>query len=117
MHSLLNISNLTAGYDYGPDIVHDFSLTLNKSEVKCIIGPNGAGKTTLVSLICGRTAPSSGRISFKGKDITGLSSAKRVQDGIVYTFQVTSVFSNLSCYENVALSVQRNLRAQQNIQI
>ena len=51
MHSLLNITNLSAGYGYGPDIVRDFSLSLNKSEVKCIIGPNGAGKSTLLKSI------------------------------------------------------------------
>ena len=76
-------------------------------EVFRLLGANGAGKTTLVSMICGRTPSSSGRINFKGKDITRLSSAKRVQAGIVYTFQVTSIFGNLSCFENVALSAQR----------
>ena len=109
---LLSTHGLTRQYG-GLVAVDDVNFNLYQDNIHAIIGPNGAGKTTLVSLICGRTVPTSGRISFKGNDITGLSSAKRVQSGIVYTFQVTSVFSNLSCYENIALSVQRNLRAQQ----
>ena len=109
---LLSTHGLTRQYG-GLVAVDEVDFELYPERIHAIIGPNGAGKTTLVSLICGRTTPSSGRIRFKGNDITGLSSAKRVQAGIVYTFQVTSVFSNLSCYENVALSVQRNLRAQQ----
>ena len=109
---LLSTHGLTRQYG-GLVAVDEVDFELYPNRIHAIIGPNGAGKTTLVSLICGRTTPSSGRIRFKGNDITGLSSAKRVQSGIVYTFQVTSVFSNLSCYENVALSVQRNLRAQQ----
>ena len=109
---LLSTHGLTRQYG-GLVAVDEVDFELYPDKIHAIIGPNGAGKTTLVSLICGRTTPSSGSIRFKGNDITGLSSAKRVQSGIVYTFQVTSVFSNLSCYENVALSVQRNLRAQQ----
>jgi len=70
-------------------------------------------RPTLVNLICGRETPTSGSIIYKGKEISQQSSAKRVQSGIVYTFQVTSIFSNLSCYENVAISVQRSLKALQ----
>jgi branched-chain amino acid transport system ATP-binding protein len=85
----------------------DFSL--DQGEIRAIIGPNGAGKTTLVSLISGRLRPTSGRISFAGEDITRLKSYQRVGRGIVYTFQVTSIFRSLSCYENVALAAQRSL--------
>jgi len=109
--NILQVDGLSK-YFGGLAAVSNCFIKIKKGSITGIIGPNGSGKTTLVSLICGRTAPSSGRISFKGKDITGLSSAKRVQSGIVYTFQVTSVFSNLNCYENVALSVQRTLRSQ-----
>jgi len=85
----------------------DFRLT--QGEIRAIIGPNGAGKTTLVSMICGRIRPSSGRIVFRGRDITGLPAHARVRLGIVYTFQVISVFGRLSVYENVALAAQRRL--------
>ncbi len=91
--------------------MNEVNFSLRHDRIHAIIGPNGAGKTTLVNLICGREKPTSGSIIYKGKEISQQSSAKRVQSGIVYTFQVTSIFSNLSCYENVALSVQRSLKA------
>ena len=109
---LLSTRGLTRQYG-GLVAVDTVNFNLYQDHIHAIIGPNGAGKTTLVSLIGGRTAPSSVRIYFTGNAITGISSAKCVQAGVVYSFQVTSVFSNLICYENVALSVQRNLRAQQ----
>jgi len=90
--------------------VDQVDFRLEQGQIRAIIGPNGAGKTTLVSLICGRTPASSGRIFFKGQDISSSSPARRVQAGIVYTFQVTSIFSKLSCYENVALAAQRFLK-------
>ncbi len=93
--------------------MNDVNFSLRHDRIHAIIGPNGAGKTTLVNLICGRETPTSGSIIYKGKEISQESSAKRVQSGIVYTFQVTSIFSNLSCYENVAISVQRSLKALQ----
>ena len=85
---LLSTHGLTRQYG-GLLAVNNVNFNLNPDRIHAIIGPNGAGKTTLVSLICGRTTPTSGRITFKGKDITAISSAKRVQAGIVYTFQVT----------------------------
>ena len=108
---LLAAHGLTRRYG-GLIAVDSVDFNLYEGRIQAIIGPNGAGKTTLVSLICGRTQPSAGIIYFKGKDITRLSPARRVQLGIVYTFQVTSIFGNLSCYENVALSAQRSLKEQ-----
>ena len=69
-----------------------------------MIGPNGAGKTTFVSLISGRIAPSAGTILFEGADVTALPAFRRVQKGIAYTFQITSIYANLSVAENVALA-------------
>lgn len=85
----------------------DFSLM--PGEIRAIIGPNGAGKTTFVSLVCGRIEPSAGKIAFDGVDITRLPAHRRVRLGIAYTFQITSIFSNLSVHDNVALPVQRTL--------
>jgi len=103
--TLVDISNASRRYG-GLTAVDDVSLTIETGEVRAIIGPNGAGKTTLVGMISGRVAPSSGAIMFDGADITRLSSWSRVRRGIVYTFQVTSIFRNLSCLENVALAAQ-----------
>ena len=93
----------------GLEAVRGVDFHLTRGEIRAIIGPNGAGKTTLVSLICGRLAPTSGRILFQGQDITRLRAYDRVARGIVYTFQLLSIFRNLTVYENVALSAQRRL--------
>jgi branched-chain amino acid transport system ATP-binding protein len=93
----------------GLTAVNDVSLRVAQGEIRALIGPNGAGKTTLVGIICGRLAPSSGGIFYRGEDITALRPWERLKRGIVYTFQVTSIFKGLSCYENVALPAQRKL--------
>jgi branched-chain amino acid transport system ATP-binding protein len=89
--------------------VADVNLGVAQGEIRAIIGPNGAGKTTLVGIICGRLEPSAGRVRYKGRDITAMRPWERLMQGIVYTFQVTSIFKGLSCYENVAVSAQRRV--------
>jgi len=93
----------------GLTAVDDVDLRVAAGEIRAVIGPNGAGKTTLVGMICGRLAPNSGRILYQGRDITAMRPWERLMLGIVYTFQVTSIFKGLSCYENVALPAQRRL--------
>ena len=93
----------------GLDAVRDVDFEVVPGEIRAIIGPNGAGKTTFVSLVCGRIPPSAGVIQFDGEDITRLPAHRRVRLGIAYTFQITSVFTNLSAFDNVALSVERTL--------
>lgn len=105
---LLQTRNLCKRFD-GVLAVDGVDFSLSKSEIRAVIGPNGAGKTTLVSLICGRHAPSSGAVVFQGKDITRSKPWTRAAMGIVYTFQVTSIYKSLSCYENVALAVQQGI--------
>ncbi|KQZ26764.1 ABC transporter ATP-binding protein [Mesorhizobium sp. Root552] len=89
--------------------VDNVDFALMPGEIRAVIGPNGAGKTTFVSLVCGRIEPTAGMIVFDNADITNLPAHKRVRLGIAYTFQITSIFANLSAYENVALPVQRTL--------
>lgn len=84
-------------------------FTLMPGEIRALIGPNGAGKTTFVSLVSGRLQPSSGAIVFDGADVTALPAYARVRLGIAYTFQITSIFANLTAYDNVALPAQRTL--------
>ena len=105
---LLTTKGLSRNYG-GLKAVDDVDFAVMPGEIRAIIGPNGAGKTTLVSLICGRVEPSSGMIVFDGGDITNLPPHKRVRRGIAYTFQITSIFPNLTAYDNVALPVQRTL--------
>jgi branched-chain amino acid transport system ATP-binding protein len=92
----------------GLKAVDSVDFAVSRGEIRALIGPNGAGKTTLVGLICGRIPATAGRIAFEGEDITDLRAWQRVKRGIAYTFQITSVFSNLSCFDNVALAVQRS---------
>ncbi|HXE86213.1 MAG TPA: ABC transporter ATP-binding protein [Hyphomicrobiaceae bacterium] len=90
--------------------VDNVTFELAQGEVRAIIGPNGAGKSTFVGLVCGRIAPSAGRIVFEGRDITNLPAHRRVRLGIAYTFQITSIYGNLSVFDNVALAVQSAMR-------
>ncbi len=100
------------GRDFGGlRAVKSVDLAVSEGEVRALIGPNGAGKTTLVSMICGRVPASGGRIHFSGRDVTDLPAHKRIQMGMAYTFQITSIFTNLTVHENVVLAVQRNVGA------
>jgi urea ABC transporter ATP-binding protein UrtD len=80
----------------------DFSL--QAGEIRCLIGPNGAGKTTFISMISAHLPPSSGRIWFKGQDVTTLPVYRRAQMGIARKFQTPSVFEHLTVYDNLELA-------------
>ncbi|MER8656534.1 ABC transporter ATP-binding protein [Mesorhizobium sp. M0847] len=108
MMPLLTTKGLARSFG-GLRAVDGVDFQLMPGEIRAVIGPNGAGKTTFVSLVSGRIQPSSGMIVFDGADITSQPAYLRVRQGIAYTFQITSVFANLSAYDNVALPVQRTL--------
>jgi branched-chain amino acid transport system ATP-binding protein len=103
MTVLLETRGLSKSFG-GLKAVSEVNFRVEKGEVRAVIGPNGAGKTTFVSLISGRIAPSAGTILFEGADVTALPAFRRVQKGIAYTFQITSIYANLSVAENVALA-------------
>src|SRR5213594_1830490 len=86
-------------------------VAVKRGELRSIIGPNGAGKTTFFRLISGETAPSSGRIWFNGKEITGLPQHETARLGIAKSYQITNVFPHLSVLENVRVAVQGHARA------
>ncbi len=106
--TLLSTQGLSRNFD-GLRAVHDVDFDLPEGQVRALIGPNGAGKTTFVSMLCGRILPSSGRVMFGGKDISHLPAHRRINLGMAYTFQITSVFANLSVFENVALAARRRV--------
>jgi branched-chain amino acid transport system ATP-binding protein len=83
----------------------DFSIA--KGELKSIIGPNGAGKTTFFNLLTGMFPPTGGQILFKGEDITGSTPEQIAGMGIGRSFQITSVFPELTVYENVFIPARR----------
>ena len=107
--SLLRVRGLTRDFD-GLRAVDGVDLDIVEGEVRALIGPNGAGKTTLVGMIAGRIAPSAGRVTFDGRDITHMPAHRRMRLGMAYTFQITSVFAGLSVVENVALAARRRAR-------
>jgi ABC-type uncharacterized transport system ATPase subunit len=106
MSTLLKTDRLTKNFR-GLVANQDVSFELEAGRVHSVIGPNGAGKTTFISMISGHLSPSSGRIFYKGGDITALSVVRRARIGIARKFQTPSVFDNLSAYENVELAVLR----------
>ncbi len=87
----------------------DIDFKLARGKVTALIGPNGAGKSTFVGMVSGRTAATRGRVFFEGEDISHLPAHSRIQLGLAYTFQITSVFRGLSVYENVELAAGRTL--------
>jgi len=86
--------------------VADVSLAVQPGELRAVIGPNGAGKTTLFHLVSGLLAPTSGRVLFRGDDVTALAAPARCRRGISRTFQITSIFPELSVLENARVAVQ-----------
>ena len=81
-------------------------LTVMAGEIHAVIGPNGAGKTTLVAEIAGEVVPDEGVIRFAGEDVTRVPVPARSARGLARSFQVTSIFPELTALDNVALAVQ-----------
>ncbi len=99
----------------GVTIVDDVSLDVNEGELLVIIGPNGAGKTTLFNLLSGVTRPTSGKVVFRGDDITTAPPYVRARRGMGRTFQTSTIFAELSTLENVRLAAQAHLGGSDHI--
>lgn len=82
--------------------------------VHSVIGPNGAGKTTLFNLLTGFLRADHGHVFYRGKDITAFPPYAISQLGVARSFQITSIFPELSVYENIRVAVQSRLRASYN---
>jgi branched-chain amino acid transport system ATP-binding protein len=102
---LLQVTNLAKRFE-GIVATDDLSLEVAAGDLHAVIGPNGAGKTTLISQLGGQTVPDAGHIRFAGHDITRLPMYRRSRLGLARSFQITSLFLNLSVLDNVALAVQ-----------
>ena len=85
----------------GIQAVEDFSMSMDKGELRCLIGPNGAGKTTVFKMVMGVYPASSGRIVFQGEDITSISASKRARKGMSIKMQVPGVYEELTLRENM----------------
>jgi branched-chain amino acid transport system ATP-binding protein len=86
-------------------VARGIEIALPRGARYALIGPNGAGKTTLINLITGMTRPDAGQILLEGEDISVLEPAARVKRGLVRTFQINTLFPNLSALEAVTLAV------------
>lgn len=102
---LLEVNGLSK--HYGALIaVDNVTMRVAEGEVRAVIGPNGTGKTTLFHLISGVVAPTAGTVRFAGQDITGLPAHGICQLGLSRTFQLTSLFPEMTARENVTLAAQ-----------
>ena len=82
------------------------SVAFEGGKLSAIIGPNGAGKSTFFNVLSGAFLPTSGRIVFDGKDITGAKQHEFARMGIAKSFQITNLFPQLSAHENVRVAAQ-----------
>ncbi|MEE1178684.1 MAG: urea ABC transporter ATP-binding protein UrtD [Lachnospiraceae bacterium] len=117
--TLLKIKNVSVVFD-GFQALTDVNVTVKRNSIHFFIGPNGAGKTTLLDIICAKTKPTGGNVSFypmHGEKVrlTGMKEYKIVKEGVVRKFQVPSVFVNLTVEENMELSLKGNKGVWQSI--
>ena len=104
MSAVLETRNLCKSF--GALMVADkIDFRLEAGARHALIGPNGAGKTTFVNLLTGRLAPSSGSVFLGGEDVTRLAQSGRVKRGLGRTFQINTLFRDMSVLDNVALGV------------
>jgi branched-chain amino acid transport system permease protein len=92
----------------GMRAVNDVSFQVRQGTLTGLIGPNGAGKSTLLAMLAGTLPVSSGRIIYRGQDITGMPAFRRARLGLVRTFQLASEFKRLTVLENLLSAVPGN---------
>ncbi len=86
-------------------VAQDIALELPRGVRYALIGPNGAGKTTLINLLTGMLRPDSGEVHLAGEDITALTPHARVRRGLASTFQINTLFPQLTALESVTIAV------------
>ena len=115
MAELLRIENVTK--KFGNLVANeDVSFTVNEHEIVSLIGPNGAGKTTLFNSISGYYPPTSGKVYFKGQDITGKPAYEICRLGITRTFQVVQTLKEMTVEENVMTGAFLHTRSRKQAQ-
>ncbi|MCM0622128.1 ABC transporter ATP-binding protein [Nocardioides bruguierae] len=102
---LIEVSNVTAGYLPGVNILNGCSLTAHSGEIIGIIGPNGAGKSTLLKAMFGLVKIHDGTVTLGGKDITNMRTNKLVEMGVGFVPQTNNVFPSLSVEENLRMGL------------
>lgn len=100
---LLSVRGLTKSFG-SLVVASSYDFDVHRGTLHSFIGPNGAGKTTFFHMLTGLVRPDAGAISFLGRDITHLPTHQRTARGLARSFQIVSVFPNLSAFENVRLA-------------
>ena len=106
--AVVRVTNLTAGYLPGVNILNGTNLVVEQGELIGIIGPNGAGKSTLLKAIFGQVKVRDGSILLNGDDITGLKANKLVARGVGFVPQNNNVFPSLTIEENLQMGLYQN---------
>ena len=106
---ILQATGLTKRYG-GLVANSDIDFTVNHGELRGIIGPNGAGKSTFFKMLTCEIAPTSGKIVFEGRDITGMSVTDVCQLGLTKSYQVNQLFTGLTVRENIVIAALAELR-------
>jgi len=101
----LRIKGLSKSFG-GVQALRNVSLSVEAGEQLAIIGPNGAGKTTLFNLIGGQLSATAGRVYLFGKDMTTMAAHRRAHLGMARSFQLTTLFLDLTVLENALLALQ-----------
>ncbi len=96
-------------------VADDIDFDLHAGERHALIGPNGAGKTSFVGLVSGTVRPDAGEVYLGGRDVTRLRSDHRVKAGLVRTFQITSLFNNLTVQQNLYLPISERTGASDKV--
>jgi branched-chain amino acid transport system ATP-binding protein len=103
--TVVEVSDVVAGYLPGVNILNGCSLVAKQGELIGIIGPNGAGKSTLLRAIFGQVNVRSGTVTLEGEDITGLKANKLVSRGVGFVPQTNNVFPSLTIEENLQMGL------------
>jgi branched-chain amino acid transport system ATP-binding protein len=102
--ALLEVRGLSKRFG-GLDAVGDLTFNVNEGDILGIIGPNGAGKSTVFNMVCGSLKPTSGTLTFRGKNVTGLPPHKIARRGIARVFQGNVLFPNSTVVTNVLMGM------------
>lgn len=106
---ILNVKDLTVSFD-GFKALDLELFQMFERELRVIIGPNGAGKTTFLDVLCGKTKPDGGRVTFMSHDVRSMKEDEIVEAGIGRKFQTPSIFSSLTVFENLMLARKTDRR-------
>ena len=112
--TLLEVHDLSVAFG-GVKAVNHVSFDLREAEILGLIGPNGAGKTTIFDLVSGFLVPTTGRVTFQGRDVTALGPAGRGELGLGRSFQDARIFSSMTVAENIAVSLERHLQVRDHL--